>query len=212
MKAAGRSTTTIKRHKAEFNAFAGFLEARGLALPTEADCLDFIGRAVRVQARGPARACGFQACPARTPAPDPADGVPGRGHPQVGQATAPPVDRCPARFRAARDEYLAACRRRGNAAASVATKQRAADLFLGYLDEAGRETLDEAEARDLAGFWARRQRRGYAPKTTGSLRSALADFLRHLHETGQIRDDLAGRLPPQRYPRRGRDGPASVDG
>ncbi len=40
--AAGRSRTTIKRHKAEFNAFAGFLEARGRALPAEADCLDFI--------------------------------------------------------------------------------------------------------------------------------------------------------------------------
>ena len=39
---AGRSRATIKRHEAEFNAFAGFLEARGRALPTEADCLDFI--------------------------------------------------------------------------------------------------------------------------------------------------------------------------
>jgi integrase/recombinase XerD len=86
-------------------------------------------------------------------------------------------------------------------------KQRAADQFLAYLDEVGRETLDQAEARDLAGFWARRQRRGYAPKTTGSLRSALADLLRHLHQAGQIREDLAGRLPPQRYPRRGESAP-----
>ena len=31
--AAGRSRTTIKRHEAEFNAFAGFLDARGRALP-----------------------------------------------------------------------------------------------------------------------------------------------------------------------------------
>jgi integrase/recombinase XerD len=131
-----------------------------------------------------------------------AGGVPG-----VGQATTPPVERCPARFRAARDEYLAACRRRGNAEATVVTKQRAADQFLAYLDEVGRETLEQAQARDLAGFWARRQRRGYAPKTTGLLRTALADFLRHLHEDGQIREDLAGRLPPQRYPRRGQSAP-----
>jgi integrase/recombinase XerD len=87
------------------------------------------------------------------------------------------------------------------------TKQRAADQFLAYLEEVGRETLEEAQARDLAGFWARRQRRGYAPKTTGLLRSSLADFLRHLHQGGQIRDDLAGRLPPQRYPRRGQSAP-----
>ena len=129
------------------------------------------------------------------------------GLPRVGQATAPLVERCPTRFRAARDGYLAACRRRGNADASVVTKQRAADQFLAYLDEVGRETLDQAQARDLAGFWAGRQRRGYAPKTTGSLRSALADFLRHLHQGGQIREDLAGRLPPQRYPRRGESVP-----
>ena len=87
------------------------------------------------------------------------------------------------------------------------TKQRAADQFLAYLDEVGRTTLDQAEARDLAGFWARRQRRGYAPKTTGTMRSALADFLRHLHQAGQIREDLAQRLPPQRYPRRGASAP-----
>ena len=41
----------------------------------------------------------------------------------------------------------------------------------------------------------------------GSLRSCLADFLRHLHQTGQIREDLASRLPPQRYPRRGQTAP-----
>jgi len=59
----------------------------------------------------------------------------------------------------------------------------------------------------LAGFWARRQRQRYAPKTTASLRSVLADFLRYLHEGGQIREDLAGRLPPQRYARRGQSAP-----
>src|SRR5208282_5734669 len=84
------------------------------------------------------------------------------GMPRVGQATAPLVDRCPPCFRPARDEYLAACRRRRNAEASVVTKQRAADAFLAYLEGAGRETLGQAQARDLAGFWARRQNRGYA--------------------------------------------------
>ena len=133
------------------------------------------------------------------------------GMPRVGQATAPLVDRCPPRFRPARDEYLAACRARGNAEASVVTKQCAADAFLAYLEEAGRESLGQAQARDLAGFWARRQNRGYAPKTNGSLRSCLADFLRHLHQTGQIREDLASLLRPsaipgaaRRHPIRGR--------
>jgi integrase/recombinase XerD len=193
---AGRSRTTIKRYEAEFNAFAGFLEARGQALPTEADCLDFIAE------RSGSRVAGLReptssrhAQLARRPLLLLMEGLVG-GIPEVGQATTPPVERCPARFRVARDEYLAACRRRGNAEASVVTKQRAADQLLAYLDEVGWETLDQAQAQDLAGFWARRQRRGYAPKTTGSLRSALADFLRYLHEGGQIADDLAGRLPP----------------
>jgi integrase/recombinase XerD len=42
LRAAGRSSTTINRHEAELNAFAGFLRARGQDLPTEADCLDFV--------------------------------------------------------------------------------------------------------------------------------------------------------------------------
>jgi integrase/recombinase XerD len=146
--AAGRSTTTIKRHKAEFNAFAGFLKARGLALPTEAECLDFVAE------RSGSRLTGL-----REPT-------------------------------SSRHAQLA---------------RRLLILLMECL--VGRETLDEAEARDLAGFWARRQRRGFAPKTTGSLRSALADFLRHLRKAGQIRVDLAGRLPPQRYPRRGESAP-----
>ena len=84
------------------------------------------------------------------------------------------------------------CRARDNAEASVVTKQCAPDGFLAYLEEAGRESLGQVQARDLAGFWARRRHRGYAPKTNGSLRSCLADFLRHLHQAGQIGEDLAG--------------------
>jgi integrase/recombinase XerD len=205
--AAGRSRTTIKRHEAEFNAFAGFLEARGLALPTEAECLDFIRERSGIRLadlREPASSRHAQL--ARRPLILLMECL-GGDSPRVGQATAPPADRCPPRFRPVRDEYLEACRRRRNTAASVVTKQRAADAFLAYLEEAGRETLGQAEARDLAGFWARRQQRGYAPKTNGSLRSCLADFLRHLHQAGQIREDLASRLPPQRYPRRGQTAP-----
>lgn len=205
--AAGRSRTTIKRHEAEFNAFAGFLGARGMTLPTEADCLDFIAERSGSRLAGLREPTGSRRAQlARRPLILLMEVLDG-GPPRVGRATTPVVERCPVRFRAPRDEYLAACRRRGNAEASVATKQRAADQFLAYLDEVGRESLDQVRAQDLAGFWARRQRRGYAPKTTGSLRSALADFLAHLHRVGQIREDLARRLPPQRYPRRGESFP-----
>ena len=202
LSAAGRSRTTIKRHEAELNAFARFLQARGQDLPTEADCLAFVAERSGCRLAGLREpASSREAQLARRPLVLLMECLDG-GMPRVGQATAPLVDRCPARFRPARDEYLTACRRR-NTEASVVTKQRAADAFLAYLEEAGRETLGQVQARDLAGFWARRQNRGYAAKTNGTLRSNLADFLRHLHQTGQIGEDLASRLPPQRYPRRG---------
>lgn len=207
LKMAGRSKTTIKRHRAEFNAFAGFLEARSRVLPTEADCLDFIFErsGCRIAGLREPTSC-RRAQLARRPLIMLMETLAG-DVPKVGQATTPPLERCPARFRLIRDEYLEACRRRGNAEASVVTKQRVADQFLAYLEEVGRDSVEQVQARDLAGFWARRQRRGYAPKTTGSLRSALADFLRYLCEVGQIQEDLAGRLPPQRYPRRGQAAP-----
>jgi integrase/recombinase XerD len=207
LRAAGRSRTTVKRHEAELNAFARFQQVRGQDLPTEVDCLDFVAE------RSGCRLAGLrepvscrQAQLARRPLVLLMQCLDG-GVPQVGQATTPLVDRCPPCFRAARDEYLAACRRRRNAEASVVTKQRAANAFLVYLDEVGLESLGQVQARDLAGFWARRQNRGYAAKTTGTLRSSLADFLRHLHQSGQIGEDLAGRLPPQRYPRCGQTAP-----
>ena len=205
LSAAGRSQTTIKRHEAELNAFAWFLQARGQDLPAEADCLDFVAERSGCRLAGLREpASSRRAQLARRPLVLLMQCLDG-GISRVGQATAPLADRCPPRFRAARDEYLTACRRRRNAEASVAAKQRAADAFLAYLEEAGRETLGQVQARDLAGFWARR--RGYAPKTNGSLRSCLAGFLRHLHQTGQVREDLASRLPPQRYPRRGQTAP-----
>ncbi len=124
---AGRSTATIKRHQAEFNAFAGFLEARGRSLPTEVDCLDFIAErsgCTLATLREPTSSRRAQL--ARRPLILLMETLAG-GVPEVGQPTAPPVERCPARFRAVRDEYLSACRRRGNAEATVVTKQRAAE-------------------------------------------------------------------------------------
>src|SRR5271169_395242 len=129
LSAAGRSRTTIKRHEAELNAFARFLQARGQDLPAEVDCLDFIAE------RSGCRLAGLReptssrrAQLARRPLILLMEALAG-GVPEVGQATTPPVERCPARFRAVRDEYLAACLRRGNAEASVVTKQRAAEQF-----------------------------------------------------------------------------------
>ena len=92
--------------------FAGFLEARCRALPTEADCPDFIAER-SAQARGIARAApvpgGLSSHAARWSS----DGGLDWRQPGLVRSTTPPVERCPARFRAARAEYLGACRRRG---------------------------------------------------------------------------------------------------
>ena len=114
LSAAGRSRTTIKRHEAELNAFARFLQARGQDLPTEADCLDFVaersgcGRSTLKWPRC-SQATGCRLASLREPASSREAQLARRplvllmecldgGMPRVGQATAPLVDRCPPRF------------------------------------------------------------------------------------------------------------------
>ncbi len=106
LKAAGWSRATVKRHEAEFNAFAGFLEARGRAVPTGVDCLDFIAERSGSRLKGLREPTSSRRAQlARRPLLLLMETLAG-GFPEVGQPTTPQVERCPARFRAARDEYL----------------------------------------------------------------------------------------------------------
>ena len=109
----------------------------------------------------------------------------------------PAKDGCPARFRPLRDEYVASCRARGNAEATLAAKDKAASRFLGYLEEAGAGDLAALGVRDVSGFLLRQ--RGLRGKTIAAMRSALADFLAFLAAAGRAPQDLAGRLPPHRH-------------
>jgi integrase/recombinase XerD len=110
-------------------------------------------------------------------------------------------DSCPVRFRALRDQYIASCRARGNAEATVVTKDKAASRFLSYLGEMGVEDLATLGVRDLSGFLVRQRRRGLGRKTIAGLRSCVADFLAFLAATGRTPESLAGRLPPHRHVR-----------
>jgi integrase len=85
---------------------------------------------------------------------------------------------------------------RGNAEATVATKDKAASRFLAYLDETG-AGLAGLGVRDVSGFLLRQ--RGLRGKTVAGLRSALADFLAFLAAAGRAPQGLAGRLPPHRH-------------
>jgi integrase len=118
---------------------------------------------------------------------------------EVDRAVVPAKDGCPAKFRPLRDDYLASCRRRGNAAATVVAKDRAVSRFLGYLDEVGVDDLAALGVRDVSGFLLRQ--RGLRRKTIAAMRSCLADFLEFLAAAGRTPRSLAGRLPPHRHVR-----------
>ena len=60
------------------------------------------------------------------------------------------------------------CRRRGNAEATVVTKDRAASRFLAYLVEVGVDDLAALGVLDVSGFLLRE--RGLRRKTIASLR------------------------------------------
>jgi integrase len=117
----------------------------------------------------------------------------------LARTVVPPTDWCPARFRPLRDDYLASCRRRGNAEATVVVKDRAASRFLAYLVEVGVDDLAALGVRDVSGFLLRQ--RGLRGKTVAAMRSCLVDFLDVLAAMGRTPCGLADRLPPHRHVR-----------
>jgi len=160
-------------------------------------CLDFIASqtGTRLGAlREPVRDKDVQAV--RRPVVLMADALAGRAV-VIDQPVIPVKDGCPARFRLLRDDYVASCRARGNAEATVVTKGKAVSRFLGYLDEAGAGDLAVLGVRDVSGFLLRQ--RGLRRKTIAGMRSSLADFLAFLAAAGRTPQDLAGRLPPHRH-------------
>ena len=197
LREAGRSEGTIRRHQVVLDRFAAFLAGRGLNSASDQVCLDFIASqtGTRLGAlREPVRDKDVQAV--RRPVVLMADALAGRAV-VIDQPVIPVKDGCPARFRLLRDDYVASCRARGNAEATVVTKGKAVSRFLGYLDEAGAGDLAVLGVRDVSGFLLRQ--RGLRRKTIAGMRSSLADFLAFLAAAGRTPQDLAGRLPPHRH-------------
>src|SRR5260370_35907919 len=132
---AGRSEGTIRRHQVVLGRFAAFLAGRGLVTASDQVCVDFIANqtGMRLGAlRDSVRDRDVQAI--RRPVVLMADVLAGPAV-VVGRAGIPAKDGCPARFRPLRDDYVASCRVRRNAEATVAAKDKAASRFLGYLDD-----------------------------------------------------------------------------
>jgi integrase/recombinase XerD len=196
LREAGRSGETIRQYQAVLDRFAVFLAGRGLSTANDQACVDFIAGQTGTglgTLREPA--AGRDVNAVRRPAVLMADALAGREI-VIGRPVIEAKDACPARFRPLRDDYIASCRARGNAEATLATKDKAASRFLGYLDETG-AGLAALGVRDVSGFLLRQ--RGLRRKTIAGLRSALADFLSFLAGEGRPPQGLAGRLPPQRH-------------
>ena len=196
---AGRAEGTVRRQQVVLDRFAAFLAGRGLDTASDRVCIDFIANQTGVRLgslREPVSDRAVQAV--RRPVVLMADVLAGRAV-EVDRSVVPAKDGCPARFRPLRDDYLASCRRRGNAEATVVAKDRAASRFLGYLDEVGVDDLAALGVRDVSGFLLRQ--RGLRRKTVAAMRSCLADFLDFLATAGRTPRSLADRLPPHRHVR-----------
>jgi integrase len=193
---AGRSEGTIRRYQAVLDRFAAFLAGRGLSTADDQVCVDFIAGQTGTRLgmlREPVADRDVQAV--RRPVVLLADALAGRAV-VVDRPVIPVKDGCPAGFRLLRDDYVASCRARGNAEATLVAKDKAASRFLGYLEEMGVD-LAAVGVRDVSGFLLRQ--RGLRRKTIASMRSSLADFLAFLAEAGRGPQGLAGRLPPHRH-------------
>ena len=196
---AGRDEYTVRRYQVVLDRFAAFLMGRGVDTASELVCIDFIANQTGVRLAAlhePVKDRDVQAV--RRPVLLMTEVLAGRAV-DVDRPVIPAKDGCPARFRPLRNDYLATCRGRGNAEATVVTKDRAASRFLAYLVEVGIDDLAAIGVREVSGFLLRQ--RELRRKTVAALRSCLADFLNFLAAAGQAPAGLADRLPPHRHVR-----------
>jgi hypothetical protein len=188
LRGAGRAEGTVGRYQVVLDRFAAFLAGRGLDTASDRVCIEFIAKQTGVRLgslREPVNNRAVQAV--RRPVVLMADVLAGRTV-EVDRTVVPVKDGCAAKFRPLRDDYLALCRRRGNAEATVVAKDRAASRFLAYLDEVGVDDLAALGVRDMSGFLLRQ--RGLRRKTIAAMRSCLADFLDFLAAAGRTSRSL----------------------
>jgi hypothetical protein len=160
---AGRAEARSGAYRVVLDRFAAFLVGRGLEEASDQVCVEFIAEQTGVRLgslREPVNDRDVQAV--RRPVVLMAEVLAGRAV-EVDRSVIPAKDGCPARFRPLRDDYVASCRERGNAEATVVTKDKAASRFLAYLDEVGVDDLAALGVRDVSGFLLRQ--RGLRRKT-----------------------------------------------
>jgi integrase/recombinase XerD len=198
---AGRAEPTVQSYRVVLERFAAFLVERGLETASDRVGVEFVAEqtGVRLESlREPVTDRRVRAV--RRAVVLMVDVLAGRPV-DVDRPVIPAKDACPGRFRPIRNDYVACCRERGNAEATVATKDKAASRFLAYLEDVGVDDLVALGVRDVSGFLLRLRGLGLGRKTIAAIRSCVADFLRFLAATGRAPCGLAERLPPHRHVR-----------
>jgi len=196
---AGRSEVTVRGHQVVLDRFELFLAGRGLGMVNERVCIDFVENQTGVRLGSLREAVSDRDVKAvRRPVVLLAEVLAGRPV-DVGRSVIAVKDGCPFGLRRLRDDYLACCRARGNAEATVVSKDKAASRFLAYLEEVGVDDVAALSVRDISGFFVRQRR--LRRKTVAAMRSCVADFLVFLATTGRTPESLADRLPPHRHVR-----------
>ncbi len=196
---AGRAEETLRRYQAVLDRFATFLAGRGLHRANDQVCIEFIAHQTGVRLGSLRESVTDRDVKAvRRPVVLLVDVLSGRAI-EVDRSVVPAKDNCPVRFRPLRDDYLASCRERHNAEATVVAKDKVVSRFFGYLVEVGVDDVAMLGVADLSGFLLRQRR--MRRKTVAAMRSCLADFLAFLASTGRTPCSLADRLPPHRHVR-----------
>ena len=137
---AGRAECTVRAYRVVLDRFAAFLVERGLEQASEEVCVEFVAEQTGVRLgslREPVNDRDVKAV--RRPVVLVVEVLAGRAI-EVDRSVIPVKDGCPDRFRPVRDDYVACCRERGNAEATVATKDKAASRLLGRLCSAAHHT------------------------------------------------------------------------
>ncbi len=124
LRGAGRSEVTIRGHEVVLDRFTLFLAGRGLGTVSERVCIDFVENQTGVRLGSLREAVNDRDVKAvRRPVVLLAEVLAGRPV-DVGRSVIAVKDGCPVGFRQLRDDYLARCRARGNAEATVVSKDK----------------------------------------------------------------------------------------
>ena len=196
-----RSEVTILQYRGVYDKFFDFLEREGVQgrAPSEGDCLAFVNVSTGASLSGlyeksPSPAAGKVRRPLALLQRMMRDGSVDVCTQVCYEPWSPPTP-----FSSEYESYVAACRRRGNASATLRTKSDRVGGFLDWLADSGVDDLRSLTARDLTKYLLTLSH--CKRRTVASVVGCLRDFLSFLEGEGRVEAGLAARLPRGRIVR-----------